>query len=80
MTNRSYENAGSKQSAMLQQQNLQVVSHTGDATDKMGRLLGDLTNCMIRTLMVNINPTITVHSSEVEEEFDEIVQSASLEY
>ena len=41
-------------------------------------LIGDLTNCTIGQLTININPTITVQRT-IEEEFDELVQDADFD-
>ena len=43
---------------------------SGGATDNIGWLFGDLTNCTIDNMTVNVNPTITFESSKLEKEFD----------
>ena len=41
-------------------------------------LFGDLTNCTIGKLTININPAITVQRT-IEEEFDELVRDADFD-
>ena len=47
-------------------ENNQTVA-VNSAGSSMGRLFGDLTNCSIGQITVNVNPTITVHHEESEE-------------
>ena len=65
---------GEEERAEFQQENLQVTHHSG--AENIARLFGDLTNCTIRNLTVNVNPTFT--GQQVEKEFDELVKSVDL--
>ena len=47
------------------------------STESLNRLFGDLTNCTIGSLTVNVRPIINVQFAEkVDKEFDELVQYA----
>ena len=82
MKNTSFDSENQSAQNELHQQNVQVFTHTqsGGATDNIGRLFGDLTNCTIGNITVNVNPTITFEGSKLEKEFDELVGNASFDY
>ena len=60
-------------------ENNQTVA-VNSAGSSMGRLFGDLTNCSIGQITVNVNPTITVHHEESEDAFDEILKTMNLDF
>ena len=54
--------------------NLACRSQASGASD-VGRIFGNLTNCTIGKINININPAVTMqHSLAVKEEFDDIVK------
>ena len=57
------------------------VQYNAGTTESLGRLFGDLTNCTIGSLTVNVRPIFNVQSAEkVDKEFDELVQHADFDY
>ena len=46
-----------------------------ECSSNLSRVLGDMTNCTIQNLTINVNPSITIHKTakEIEEEFDALV-------
>jgi hypothetical protein len=76
MGNVSYENKDDQ--AGVCQQEKQCVAEVPHAAS-LSRVFDDLTNCSIGNLTVNINPTITL-ASKVENEFENIVGAACLDY
>ena len=54
-----------KENALLQASNVSTSP----------RMLGDITNCTIGNLTINMNPSITIHRSaqEIEAEFESLV-------
>ena len=77
MMKTEYEGARSGSRTKIKcQENLSVLYNTS-STESLGRLFGDLTNCTIGSLTVNVRPIINVQSAEkVDKEFDELVQYA----
>ena len=75
MRNTSFGSENHSEENELCQQNVQVVTLVVLLTT-----FGDLTNCTIGNITVNVNPKITFEGSKLEKEFDELVGSASLEY
>ena len=60
-----------------------VTQDTGSASgSNMGKLFGDLTNCSIGHITINVNPnihpTITIHQDD-DDKYDEIVSSLNLD-
>ena len=86
MRNTSFDSENRSEQSEIFQQNVEVITRASAAAaaaaaaDNLGRLFGDLTNCTIGDITVNVNPTITFESSKVEQEFDELIGSVSLDY
>ena len=78
MTNSSYENRDKSGESTCKLN--QVVANTSSSSDNIRRLFGDMTNCTIGNITVNVNPSIQIECNKVEEEFDRLVRSASLDY
>ena len=77
MTNTEYEVAHSGSHTEIKCQENQSVQYNTGSTESLGRLFGDLTNCTIGSLTVNVRPIINVQFAEkVDKEFDELVQYA----
>ena len=65
----------------IQCQENRSVQYNAGTTESLGRLFGDLTNCTIGSLTVNVRPIFNVQSAEkVDKEFDELVQYADFDY
>jgi len=74
MTNTEYEGAHSGLCTEIQCQEDRLVQYNAGTTESLGRLFGDLTNCTIESLTVNVRPIFNVQSAEkVDKEFDELV-------
>ena len=59
-----------------QKENVQVsMQSKPEAPTTLSRVLGDMTNCTIQNMTINVNPSITITRSaqEIEEEFDTLV-------
>ena len=81
MTNTEYEGAHSGLCTEIQCQEDRLVQYNAGTTESLGRLFGDLTNCTIGSLTVNVRPIYNVQSAEkVDKEFDELVQHADFDY
>ena len=81
MTNTEYEGAHSGLRTEIQCQENQSVQYNAGTTESLGRLFGDLTNCIIGGFTVNVRPIFNVQSAEnVDKEFDELVQYADFDY
>ncbi len=72
MANASFETGDGQR----ERSKVQVVTHRSGGAENMARVFGDITNCTIGSITVHVNPTITVYSSDIEKEFDEVVASA----
>ena len=54
-----------------------VMQKSGPSSNLTGRLFGDLTNCSIGSITVNVNPVTNMKSKleeEADKEFDELVK------
>ena len=81
MTNTEYEGAHSGLGTEIQCQENRSVQQNAGTTESRGRLFGDLTNCTIGSLTVNVRPIFNVQCTErVDKEFDELVQYADFDY
>ena len=74
MANASFENG--EQSVQIRNE----VTHRSGTADNIARILGDITNCTIGNITINVNPKFMVGSSQVENEFDDILSDVSFEY
>ena len=81
MTNTEYEGVHSGLRTEIQCQENRSVQYNAGTTESLGRLFGDLTNCTIGSLTVNVRPIFNVQCAErVDKEFDELVQYADFDY
>ena len=81
MTNTECEGVYSGLRTEIQCQENRSVQQNAGTTESLGRLFGDLTNCAIGSLTVNVKPIFNVQSAErVDREFDELVQYADFDY
>ena len=81
MTNTEYEGAHSGLRTEIQCQEDRLVQYNAGTTESLGRLFGDLTNCTIGSLTVNVRPIFNVQSAEkVDKEFDGLVQHTDFDY
>ena len=62
MTNTEYEGAHSGLRTEIQCQENQSVQYNAGTTESLGRLFGDLTNCTIGSVTVNVRPTFNVYT------------------
>ena len=69
MTNTEYEGAHSGLRTETQCQENRSVQQNAGTTESLGRLFGDLTNCTIGSLTVNVRPILNAQSTEKVDEY-----------